>query len=175
MRRIAFALPLLLVACAGRHGRDGLALFPKGSETRTFFEKCPHNTYKDVPTWFCDTTETFGLVERDKPRSHEDEVKAYVLYDEGKSGAYKGKLSATLAGTLQGMEFSTLGFEDKPLPSGAPNQWIVFLGTQTMPDGTGITVWCSIIASEVNNIGTVRQCHTGMKHLRDTLLSVHGR
>lgn len=167
--------PWLLVGCAGRHGRDGLALFPKGSPTHAFFAKCPHNTHKDVPTWFCDMTESFGLFERDKPLPHEDEIKAYIAYDEGRSGVFKGKLSTTLQGALQGMELSTFGFEDTHGPGGAVTGWVVFLATQTMPDGTGIAVWCSIHAGEVNNETTVRQCHTGMKHLRDTMHSVHGK
>lgn len=171
-----------LSACAGRYGHNGLALFPEGSPSRTFFAACPFNQPEGMVTWFCDMTESFGLVERPAPRSHEDEIQAFVARDHGLMGTYKGKISGALSGDLAGMEFTALGFEKPqddpahPETKGlAPAQWVVFFGTQGMPDGSSIAVSCSIAGSNVTNVDVVRQCHTGMKHLRDTMLVAHAK
>lgn len=172
------ALLLLLAGCQGRYGHDGLALFPEGSAPRSFFGggKCTYNSYKDVPTWFCDLAllggyHHFGLIEGKQPLSREEGVKAFLAYDEGKSGASKGEIEGDLKGELAGMELTGLGLEKTV--DGATLGTVVFVGTQAMPDGTGITVWCSINREMVDTPQGVQQCHAGMKALRDRMLEVH--
>jgi hypothetical protein len=172
------ALLLLLTSCQGRFGRDGLALFPEGSAPHSFFGggKCTHNTLHDIPTWFCNLApiggfHEFGLIESKKALSREEGVKAFLAYDEGRSGASKGEIEADLKGELAGMELTGLGLEKTV--DGAAIGMVVFVGTQAMPDGTSITAWCNINKEMVYMPQGVQQCHTGMKILRDRMLEVH--
>lgn len=166
-----------LAGCQGRYGHDGLALFPEGSAPRAFFarEKCSYNSHKDVPTWFCDLNvlgfHQFGLIESKQPLSRDEAVKAFLAYDEGRSGASKGEIEADLKGELAGMQLATLGLEQTF--NGAVLVQVVFVGTQTMPDGSGITAWCSIGKDTVYMPQGVQHCHTGMKLLRDRMVELH--
>jgi len=157
-----------------------MALFPKGSATHEFFQKCTHNTLEEEASWFCDTTATIALIERPKPRSHEDEIQAFIARHSVRLGAYKGKQEGKLTGMLEGMELSGLGFElpqedpKRPETKGlAPFPWVVFLATETMPDGTGLVLSCTLAGSEAMKIPPVQMCHAGMKHLRDRMLDLH--
>lgn len=78
------------------------------------------------------------------------------------------------------MALSALGFEDpqeqpdKPETKGLPPfGWVTFFGTQTMPDGTGVALSCTIAAEYAGSVPVVRQCHSGIKYLRDVVLEDH--
>lgn len=172
------ALLATVSGCQGRYGHNGLALFPEGSGTRSFFgsDKCSFNSYKDVPTWFCNLLlmggyHDFGLIEHKQPVSHRDGVNAFLGYDEGRGGVNKGEVAADLKGELAGMELSAIGLEQTV--NGAVIGSVTFIGTQPMPDGSGITVWCRINSETVYLPDGVKQCHTGMKLLRDRMVEVH--
>jgi len=172
------ALLLTLAGCQGRYGRDGLALFPEGSAPRSFFGggKCTYNSLNDVPTWFCNLAtiggfHSFGLIESKQPPSRDEGVKAFLAYDEGRSGTSKGEIEGDLKGELAGMQLAALGLEKTV--DGVVFGTVVFVGTQAMPDGSGITVWCSINKDTVYQPEGVRLCHTGMKTLRDQMAEIH--
>jgi hypothetical protein len=172
----------LATACAPRFGHDGLALFPQGSSARAFFEKCPHSVLEGTASWFCDTTQIFQLAERDTQRPRQGEIKAFAAREAGTMGKLVAEKPSDLQGEVSGMDVAVLGFErviddgTRPENRGLPpQQWIVFFGTQSMPDGTGLVVSCTLTASEASVPASIRGCHTGMKLLRDVMLAAHAK
>lgn len=185
MRSLSAALLVVftfgLAACA-RHayGPDGLALFPPGSSSRSFFEKCNFVEMEGGGSWFCDMSHDYKVVERAKPNTHDEEIQAFVARESVRLGKYAGKQSTKLEGKLAGLEFSTLGFElqqddpKHPETKGlAPFPWVVFFGTETLPDGAGLVVSCTIAGSSAGDVAKVAACHEGMKILRETMHAKH--